>query len=177
MHFSRLRRSITTTLCSALLIFFVLLCFPAAHAQEKMHLHVDDYQIDAQLDPHNHHIAAKVKVKFTALELMNIASFELHNDLRVTKVTDDSGKVLPAERIEQENLVRVTLPAPRLTRELRTSRSCRPQTAPTSSLTSKTQVEFLTLAMFGFCSQEQPRTLRSVARRRRPRNMVPRGAN
>jgi tetratricopeptide (TPR) repeat protein len=112
MHFSRLRRSITTTLCSALLIFFVLLCFPAAHAQEKMHLHVDDYQIDAQLDPHNHHIAAKVKVKFTALELMNIASFELHNDLRVTKVTDDSGKVLPAERIEQENLVRVTLPAP-----------------------------------------------------------------
>jgi aminopeptidase N len=112
MHFSRLPRSITTTLCSALLILFVVLCLPTAHAQEKMHLRVDDYQIDAQLDPHNHHIAAKVKVKFTALELMNIASFELHNDLRVTKVTDDSGKVLPAERIEQENLVRVTLPTP-----------------------------------------------------------------
>ncbi len=112
MHFSRLPRSITTTLCPALLILFVVLCFPTAHAQEKMHLRVDDYQIEAQLDPHAHHISAKVKVKFTALELMNIASFELHNDLRVTKVTDDSGKVLPAERIEQENLVRVTLPAP-----------------------------------------------------------------
>ncbi len=82
-----------------------------AAAADRMHLRVDDYQIDAQLTPHTHHINAHVVVKFTALETLNIASFELHNDLRVTKVTDGSGKVLPAERVAQDSTIRVSLPA------------------------------------------------------------------
>jgi len=70
---------------------------------------VDDYQIDAELTPHTHKIAARAKVKFTALENINAAVFELHNDLRVTKVTDDSGKEVMAERIAQDSTVRVEL--------------------------------------------------------------------
>ena len=58
-------------------------------AAEKMRLRVDDYQIDAELNPHSHKIKAHAKVKFTALEDLNAAVFELHNGLRVTKVTDD----------------------------------------------------------------------------------------
>ena len=67
-----------------------------AWAAEKMRLRVDDYQIDAELIPHTHKITARAKVKFTALEDLNIATFELHNALRVTKVTRCGGQA--AER-------------------------------------------------------------------------------
>ncbi len=69
-----------------------------------------DYQIDAELSPHSHKLTAKAKVKFTALEDLNIASFELHNGLRVNKVLDERGKPLSAERVTQDSTVRVQLP-------------------------------------------------------------------
>jgi aminopeptidase N len=80
-----------------------------ALAAEKMRLRVDDYQIDAEITPHTHKLFARAKVKFTALEDLNAATFELHNDLRVTKVTDDAGKPLSAERVTQDSTVRVQL--------------------------------------------------------------------
>ncbi len=75
-----------------------------------MRLRVDDYQIDAELTPHSHSITAHAKVTFTALENLSVASFELHNALRVTKVTDDKGKPLNAERVTADSTVRVPLP-------------------------------------------------------------------
>jgi len=83
-----------------------------AWAAEKTRLRVDDYQIDAELTPHTHKIAARAKVKFTALEDITAATFELHNGLRVTKVTDDAGKSLTTERITQDFTVRVLLSKP-----------------------------------------------------------------
>jgi predicted negative regulator of RcsB-dependent stress response len=85
-----------------------ILCLPA-WAAEKLRFHADDYQIDAVLNPHDHKIAARVKVKVTALEDLNIATFQLHNDLRLTKVTDVSGKPLTADRMTQDSSVRVSL--------------------------------------------------------------------
>jgi aminopeptidase N len=79
-------------------------------AAEKMRLQVDDYQIDAELTPHTHKLVARAKVKFTALEDLNIATFELHNALRLTKVSDAAGKLLSAERVTQDSTVRVQLP-------------------------------------------------------------------
>src|SRR5436853_3299223 len=99
--------------CRALVpcvIFLVLLLAAPAWAAEKMRLRVDDYQIDAELSPHSHKLTTKAKVKFTALEDLNIASFELHNGLRVNKVLDDGGKPLSAERVTQDSTVRVQLP-------------------------------------------------------------------
>jgi tetratricopeptide (TPR) repeat protein len=90
-------------------VFLFLSSLPTL-AAEKGRLRVDDYQINAELTPHTHKIAARAKVKFTALENISAASFELHNDLRVTKVTDESGATLPAERIAQDSTVRVQLP-------------------------------------------------------------------
>jgi len=90
---------------------FLFLASRPGWAADKTRIRVDDYQIDAELNPHAHRIAARAKVKFTALENINVASFELHNDLRVTKVTDESGKLLPAERVTQDSTVRVSLPA------------------------------------------------------------------
>jgi hypothetical protein len=95
---------------SLTVIFLVLLSLPA-WAAEKMRLRVDDYQIDAELSPHSHKIVARAKVKFTALEDINVASFELNNGLRVTKVVDAAGKALIPERLTQDSTVRVALPA------------------------------------------------------------------
>jgi tetratricopeptide (TPR) repeat protein len=75
-----------------------------------MRLQVDDYQIDAELTPHTHKLVARAKVKFTAFEDLNIATFELHNALRLTKVSDAAGKLLSAERVTQDSTVRVQLP-------------------------------------------------------------------
>ena len=101
--------------CRALTIFLAslfLLVSLSAQAAEKTRLRVDDYQIDAELTPHTHKIAARAKVKFTALEDITAATFELHNGLRVTKVTDDVGKALTSERITQDFTVRVLLSKP-----------------------------------------------------------------
>ena len=96
-------------LAVCLALFLVSLSLPAG-AAEKARLRVDDYQIDAELMPHAHKLSARAKVKFTALEDLNVAIFELHNGLRITKVADAAGKPLSAERVTQDSTVRVQLP-------------------------------------------------------------------
>jgi Peptidase family M1 domain/Tetratricopeptide repeat len=92
-------------------LFFCLLVFTsAALAAEKPRIRVDDYLIDANLDPKLHKLSARARVKFTALEDISVATFELHNGLRVGKVEDASGHTLSAERIAQDHTVRVALP-------------------------------------------------------------------
>ncbi len=100
----RSRRALTT----CFVLGFLLLCLPAL-AAEKVRFHADDYQIDTVLTPHDHKIVARVRVKLTALEDLNIATFQLHNALRLTKVSDASGKVLTADRMPQDSSVRVSL--------------------------------------------------------------------
>jgi tetratricopeptide (TPR) repeat protein len=84
------------------------LALPAA--AQKTRLRVDDYQIEAELQPKTHRLIARTKVKFTALEDISVATFELHNALRPTRVTDAEGRTLSAERITQENAIRIPLP-------------------------------------------------------------------
>src|SRR5262249_4635389 len=62
--------------------------------------------------PHSHKISARARVRITALEDINAAVFELHNGLRVTKVTDESGQSLSPERVTQDFTVRVQLLRP-----------------------------------------------------------------
>ncbi|HEY3930025.1 MAG TPA: M1 family aminopeptidase [Candidatus Koribacter sp.] len=83
---------------------------PLYAAPEKIRLHVDDYVIDAQIQPVTHKLTAHTTVKFTALEDLATATFELNNALRVTHVADDKGQELQAERVSQDNTVRVALP-------------------------------------------------------------------
>lgn len=83
-----------------------------AWAADKARMRVDDYQIDAELTPHTHKITARAKVKVTALDDLNIATFELHNALRVTKVLDMAGKPLTAERVTQDSTIRIPLTTP-----------------------------------------------------------------
>ena len=105
-----LRRRLSVLTSSLTLALLILLALPS-QAAEKARLRVDDYQIDATLDPHLHQITAKAKVKFTALQDISVAIFELHNDLRITKVSDEKNQALSAERVTQDSTVRVPLPA------------------------------------------------------------------
>jgi hypothetical protein len=105
-----LRRPLSVIPSFLTLCLVVLLALPS-QAAEKARLRVDNYEIEATLEPHLHQITARAKVKFTALQDLSIAVFELHNDLRVTKVTDEKGQQLSAERVTQDSTVRVPLPS------------------------------------------------------------------
>ena len=92
-----------------ILLVFVLLA--TAFAAERPRLRADDYVIDAAVTPRSHHLHAVAKVKFTALDDITSAVFELHNALRVNHVTGPNGEKMQFERISQENAVRVVLPS------------------------------------------------------------------
>src|ERR1700746_1375510 len=106
----RLRRAQSVLSSSLALLLLVFVAIPV-RAADKTHLRVDDYQIEAELTPHLHQISARAKVKFTALQDLSVAVFELHNDLRVTRVVDEKNQPLSAERVTQDSTVRVPLPA------------------------------------------------------------------
>jgi tetratricopeptide (TPR) repeat protein len=100
------KRKTVVTVLGFLLLFIAL----PGWAAENMRLRVSNYDIDAELSPHLHKITAHAKVDFTALEDLNYVTFELHNGLRVTKVTDSAGKPLNIERVTQDSTVRISFP-------------------------------------------------------------------
>ena len=78
-------------------------------AAEKPRMRVDDYQIDVELLPQTHKLTARATVKVTALEDLSVATFQLNNGLRITKLTDASNKPLTPERNTQDSTVRFAL--------------------------------------------------------------------
>ncbi len=82
-------------------------CFAA----EKPRIQVDSYIIHVAVTPQSHQLKAQARVKFTALDDINVATFELHNALRPTRVVDANGQTLSAERVSQDSTVRISLPA------------------------------------------------------------------
>jgi tetratricopeptide (TPR) repeat protein len=107
---NRPRRARSVLSSSLILLLLALVAIPS-RAADKTHLRVEDYQIEVELTPHLHQISGRAKVKFTALQDLTVAVFELHNDLRVTRVLDDKNQPLSAERVTQDSTVRVPLPA------------------------------------------------------------------
>ncbi len=80
-------------------------------AAEKQRLQVNDYAIHAVVSPQTHQLKAQARVRFTALDDITIAIFELHNALRPTRVLDTSGQSLSVERVSQDSTIRISLPA------------------------------------------------------------------
>ena len=110
MFQARLSRQALVSCCALFaLVAIQFFVFPVL-AAEKARLRVENYDIDAQLSPRAHKLTAKAKVRFTALDDLSAATFELHNALRPTKVTDEAGRLLQVERISQDNAIRVALP-------------------------------------------------------------------
>ena len=92
-----------------LVLSAVSLVFPC-FAAEKQRLQVNDYAIQAVVSPQTHQIKAQARVRFTALDDITIAIFELHNALRPTRVLDASGQPLSVERVSQDSTIRISLP-------------------------------------------------------------------
>jgi len=82
----------------------------ACFAVEKPRIQLNDVAVNAVVLPQSHQMKAQARVKFTALDDITIAIFELHNGLRPTRVVDASGQVLSAERVSQDSTVRISLP-------------------------------------------------------------------
>src|ERR1019366_8950920 len=83
----------------------------SAQRPERPALEISAYVINAELDPTAHHLSAKTVVTFTAPENSEMVSFGFHPALKVSKITDESGKVLTGER-SADGTIRVTPAAP-----------------------------------------------------------------
>jgi tetratricopeptide (TPR) repeat protein len=83
----------------------------SAQRSERPALTVSGYVIDAEIDTATHHLAAKTVVSFTAPENAEQVSFGFHPALKLTKISDEAGKVLTGERLA-DGTVRVTPAAP-----------------------------------------------------------------
>ena len=90
----RIARLVSLSLCP-----FVPLSL-SLHAQriERPTLTVSAYNIDAEIDPATHHLQAKTTVTFTAPDNSDLINFGFHPALKISKITDDSGKLLTGER-------------------------------------------------------------------------------
>ena len=82
-----------------------------AQRVERPALTITGYTIDAEIDTATHHLAATTVVTFTAPENAEVVSFGFHPALKISKITDQDGKVLTGER-SADGTVRVTPAAP-----------------------------------------------------------------
>lgn len=82
-------------------------------AGQRGRIDVDNYVIDAEVNPHTQSVSANVKVHFIPLDSdISSASFELNNALNISRVVDDTGRQVPVSRSTQDSSVRVSFPAP-----------------------------------------------------------------
>lgn len=80
----------------------------AAFAQrERPALNITGYVINAELDPATHHLTATAVVSFTAPANLDVVTFGFHPALKVSKITDENGKLLDGERMA-DGSIRVT---------------------------------------------------------------------
>ena len=98
-------------LTGALLCALIAVAPLAAQRPERPTLAISAYTIDAEIDTASHHLTAKAVVTFSAPESSEMVSFGFHPALKITKITDEAGKVLTGER-SADGTVRVTPPAP-----------------------------------------------------------------
>ncbi|MGA9063658.1 MAG: M1 family aminopeptidase [Terracidiphilus sp.] len=84
---------------------------PATAQRERPALNITGYVIDAELDTTAHHLTATAVVSFTAPANLDVVTFGFHPALKVTKITDESGKLLDGERTA-DGSIRVTPTTP-----------------------------------------------------------------
>ena len=76
----------------------------AAFAQERQQarsrIDVQNYAIDAKIDPQAQTLTATAQVTFIPLDDTSTLSFELNNALNLSKVTGEDGREVPASRLQ-----------------------------------------------------------------------------
>src|ERR1700676_2928922 len=80
---------------------------------KRARIDVENYVIDADVNPHTQALTANAKIRFIPLDSdISTVSFELNNALNVSRVVDETGRQIPASRSSQDFTVRVSFPAP-----------------------------------------------------------------
>ena len=82
-----------------------------AQLSPRPSLDITGYVIKAELDPSTHHLSATTTVTFTAPANLDVVTFGFHPALKITRIADESGKVLEGERTA-DGSVRVTTNTP-----------------------------------------------------------------
>ncbi len=86
---------------------------PAQDKGLRSRINVDNYVIDAEINPRTQALSANVQVRFTPVDdNVTTASFELNNALNVSRIVDDSGRQIPASRSTENYSIRLSFPAP-----------------------------------------------------------------
>ena len=70
---------------------------------------VQHYVLDVDITPDTHQLKGKAQVRFQALENLNTVEFELNNNFFPTKITDENGNELSAQRGSDGLTLRITL--------------------------------------------------------------------
>jgi len=78
---------------------------------KRTRIDVESYTIDAQVNPDTQTLSARAAVRFTPLEdQANTATFELNNNLTISRIVDGRGQTIQVARNQQDNSVRLTFP-------------------------------------------------------------------
>jgi predicted negative regulator of RcsB-dependent stress response len=109
--FSGFQRGVKPMATAAAFLAALFAVLPLAAQRERPALNITGYTIDAELDTTAHHITATAVVAFTAPANQEVVTFGFHPALKVTKITDESGKLLDGERTA-DGSIRVTAGAP-----------------------------------------------------------------
>lgn len=97
----------------ALTLGSIAVAAPAwAQDRGKSRIDVQQYVINAEVNPRAQTLSAVAQVKFTPLDNLSTATFELNNALNVSQVVDADGKQIQASRSQQDFTVRLTFPEP-----------------------------------------------------------------
>jgi len=83
-----------------------------AAQERRSRIDVEHYVINAEINENTQTLAAKAAVRFTPLEDISNATFELNNALNVSRVVDGNGRQIPASRSQQDFTVRLTFDQP-----------------------------------------------------------------
>jgi aminopeptidase N len=95
---------------------FLLATVPVVFAQERQaqraRIDVQNYKIDATIDPRAQTITATAQVTFIPTDNSSNVTFELNNALNLNRVTDADGTQISASRYQEDMSVRLSLPKP-----------------------------------------------------------------
>jgi len=82
-------------------------------AQERRsRIDVEHYVINAEINQNTQTLAARVAVRFTPLEEISNATFELNNALNISRVVDESGRQIQVSRSQQDFTARLNFDQP-----------------------------------------------------------------
>jgi tetratricopeptide (TPR) repeat protein len=110
------RTSARATFRKTLLAVFAVASLLGAQDKDKggkkARIDVENYVINAEINPHTQALTANVQVRFVPLDAdVSSTSFELNNALNISRVVDDAGRQIPVSRSTQDASVRLNFPS------------------------------------------------------------------